>query len=80
MATWTSYSALTTDEMIWLNNLSGVAGIRIEEPETIDVPTIGGQTFTLCLKPTILTIVTVSEESDTMIRLKFGNRFDYDVS
>ena len=76
MTTWISTTPFTSEEAKWVIETVKVTQIHIEDAKTEEVRDMAGNCHMVCVRPSMIYLETASEQQDTMLLLKFGNKLD----
>ena len=76
MTTWISSTPFTNEEAKWIIETVKVIRIYIEPAKTEEVRDLAGNSYSVCVMPSLIYLETASEQQDTMLLLKFGNKLE----
>ena len=75
MTTWITPDKLSKEELEWLVETLKVTNIRQEGAVIEEYRDSSGRIYPICVSLGLLYVETSSEHQDTLLHLKFGNRF-----
>jgi hypothetical protein len=76
MTTWITSETLTKEELIWLVETLKVTKIRNEGAQVEHYTDTTGKVYPVCVSVGLIYIETNTAQQDTLMQLKFGNRFN----